>query len=113
MDPAESPTVLTEEGAFKIVSYLVASAELAIIEPDLYGPLRLIDAASRLIEEMSGNVDGEAGAFDSALKADIDANKESMMWDKEAFVAFIRRMPAHVATEVKRRRAEGGPGAGA
>lgn len=44
--------VVSEEDAFRVVAHLVASAEITTVEPQLYGPFRLLDAASLLIGAM-------------------------------------------------------------
>ena len=56
----EGKTVLTEAQAEELISFLLSSAEITIKEPIHYGPLRLVDAVSRLIGFMEDNgaVDG-------------------------------------------------------
>lgn len=41
--------MVTEDDVFELVAFLVTSARLCVDEPKLYGPLRLVDAASRLL----------------------------------------------------------------
>ena len=55
-------TVLTRAQADELISFLLSSAEITLKEPIHYGPLRLVDAVSRLVGFMEDNgavVDGE------------------------------------------------------
>jgi hypothetical protein len=92
----EQPTGLTEEEAFHLVCYLVSSAELAVIEPDLYGTFRLVDAASRLLENLIPRTEGPQHEFYASLKAEIDDNKMLMVWDHGAYIEFLRRLPVRL-----------------
>jgi len=96
--------VLSEEQALEIITFLVSSAEICLHEPIYYGTFRLVDAASRMMGLMLENNPEASGEFFQAYKADIDANKTSMMWDREAYYDFLRRIPAAAASELKRVR---------
>jgi Family of unknown function (DUF6092) len=96
--------VLTEEQALEIITFMVSAAELCLHEPVYYGTFRLVDGASRLMGLMLENNPETSGEFFKAYKADIDANKTQMMWDKESYYDFLRRIPAAAATELKRVR---------
>ncbi|MEM2910141.1 MAG: DUF6092 family protein [Nitrososphaerota archaeon] len=43
---------IIEDEHFKLLTFLIVSARGCVDEPQLYGPLRLIDAAERLIDLM-------------------------------------------------------------
>ena len=97
---------LTEEEAFGLLVYLVSAAELAVLEPELYGSFRLVDAASRLLSPLAERASPPARrTFYKQLKEEIDRNKVLMMWDKDSYVEFLRRLPGDVTNELKRRRA--------
>src|SRR5215210_2031547 len=96
--------VLTEEQALEIITFLVSSAEICLHEPVYYGTFRLVDGASRLVGAMLEHDPPETGEFLRAFKAEIDAKKTSMMWDKDTYYQFLRSIPALAAAELKRLR---------
>lgn len=96
--------VLTEEQALEIITFLVSAAEICLHEPIYYGTFRLVDGASRLMGLMLENNPTTSGEFFKAYKAEIDTHKTSMMWDREAYYDFLRRIPAKAAAELKRVR---------
>ena len=96
--------VLSEEQALELITFLVSAAEICLHEPVYYGTFRLVDAASRLMGMMLEHEPPTSGAFFAAFKAEIDANKTSMMWDRDAYYDFLRRIPAPAAAELKRVR---------
>ena len=76
-----------ERGIFELLCYMIVSARNLEQETKMYGPFRLVDAASRLIEIL-----GESGIGDeflSQVRSMIEANKYKVMTDKEGFVAFL------------------------
>ena len=94
--------VLTEEEALQLIAFLTSAAEISIHEPTYYGTFRLMDAASRLMGFMLGHETPRSEPFLRELKAEVDAKKVWMMWDREAYFAFLRETPGKVAVEVKR-----------
>ena len=73
-----------DRGLYELLGYLLTSARGLLEEPGEYGPLRLVEGASRLCALMAEN--GSAyGAAVSKLKAGIDAGKFSVMSDPAAF----------------------------
>jgi hypothetical protein len=71
-------TALTEEEALEQVAYLVSSAELAVIKPDLYGSFRLVDAKARVLAPLAEQAPPERQAFYAHLKHEIDDSKPRM-----------------------------------
>lgn len=72
---------------FNLLAFLITSARNCVEEPKLYGPFRLIDGASRLIEILE-----EADIADEFLveiRKKIDDNKYSVMGDKDEFIKFL------------------------
>jgi Family of unknown function (DUF6092) len=98
--------VLTEEQAFDILSFLVSSAEICLVEPTYYGTFRLVDAASRMMGHMLAHDPERSGEFLRRFKEEVDTKKVWMMWDREAYYDFLREAPAVVAAEVKRLEGE-------
>lgn len=96
--------VLTEEQALELITFLTSAAEICLHEPVYYGTFRLIDGASRLMGMMLENDPQVSAEFFREFKAEIDANKTSMMWDRPSYYDFLRRIPAQAAAELKRVR---------
>lgn len=92
-------TTLTEQQALELVAYLISAAEITLVEPDLYGVFRLLDAAGRLSGYVVANNPAAAPLF-AHLHSEIEQKKGWMMWDPEGFRAFARALPAVVAQEI-------------
>jgi hypothetical protein len=69
---------------YELLGYLLTSARGLLDEPGEYGPLRLIEGASRLCGLMAAN-GSSFGAVVHELKTGIDASKFSVMSDPQAF----------------------------
>lgn len=98
--------IIREEEAFELVVYLVSAAELTLLEPELYGSFRLIDAASRLLTPLTERGPASRRAFYEELKSEIDRRKVLMMSDKHAYLEFVRGLPAALAAELRSRSAQ-------
>jgi hypothetical protein len=97
---SEPKTVLTQTQANDLISFLLSSAEITIKEPIHYGPLRLVDAVSRMIGFMEANGAVAEGDFLADLKEEIDVKKQWCMWDKPGFYNFLRETPRGMAEYV-------------
>lgn len=93
---------LTEAEALHLLAFLTASADISVFEPALYGPFRLIDAASQLAGYVLAHDPGDRRAFWEAAKTEIDEKKGWLMWDRDGFQEFLSQMPAKVANELIR-----------
>ncbi|MFQ5796814.1 MAG: DUF6092 family protein [Candidatus Bipolaricaulia bacterium] len=102
-DDSNNHLVVSEEDAFNLIAHLVASAEISVFEPELYGPFRLLDAASILIGAMLKNDPGESKKFLRELKQEIDDKKGWLMWDRDGFRQLLPDVAGKVAGELKRR----------
>src|SRR4030065_931333 len=91
--------ILTETEALQLLAYLTASAEISLVEPDLYGPFRLIDACSKLAGHVLQHDPGDSREFWEVIKAEIDLKKIWLMSDRVNFREFIKRMTAKGAQE--------------
>jgi hypothetical protein len=69
---------------YELLGYLLTSARGLLDEPGEYGPLRLIEGASRLCGLMAANGSSYVEVL-SELKTGIDAGKFSVMSDPQAF----------------------------
>ena len=76
-----------ERGIFELLCYMIVSARNLDQETKMYGPFRLVDAASRLIEILEES--GIGDEFLSQVRSMIEANKYKVMTDKEGFLAFL------------------------
>ncbi|HHY94251.1 MAG TPA: hypothetical protein GX513_04460 [Firmicutes bacterium] len=90
---------------FRHLCYLASSAAGLVTEPHLYGPLRLVDAAERLIQIM-----GQLGWDDPFLQdvaQFITENKDTVMTDEDRFVQFLDQLVGKLAAELGRRHRPG------
>ena len=76
-----------EKGIFELLCYMIVSARNLDQETKMYGPFRLVDAASRLVETLEKS--GIADEFLSQVRSMIEANNYKVMTDKEGFLAFL------------------------
>ena len=87
-----------EEKIFELVSYVVVSARNLLEEPARYGPFRLVDTASRLVDILE-----EAGMSSDRLNAvrdKIEEGKYSSMGPEEEYEAFLESMVFHVVDAI-------------
>ncbi len=102
-DDINNPLVVAEEDAFNLIAHLVASAETCATEPEIYGPYRLLDAASMLIGAMLKNDPRGSKEFLRDLRHEIEAKKGWAMWDRRGFRQLLPDVSSRVAAELKRR----------
>ena len=95
-----------ERKAFDLVGYMAASGRNLIDETPMYGPFRLVDAASRLIDILEQ--EGIASARLSALRERIDAGKYTVMSDPEEFVRYLDAVVDTVVDHIDGGTSEGG-----
>jgi hypothetical protein len=90
----------TDPAAFRLATFLVTAARDVIDEPAIYGPFRMIDAVDRLV----------ATAFDDdflrEVQPELEREKQKVMSDRDAFVAWLDDLAARFAAETKRRNLE-------
>ncbi len=78
---------MTDERIFELISYMVVSARNLLDETPLYGPFRLVDAASRLIALLGE--EGKATPELQKLREMIEAEKYSVMQGREKFRSYL------------------------
>jgi len=85
---------------FKLLTFLITSARGCVDEPPLYGPLRLVDAASRLIEIMKK----EEKATPEIVKLQklIEEKMYLVMYDEEEFIKFLDELSRELARIIKK-----------
>jgi heme-degrading monooxygenase HmoA len=87
-----------EDAVFELALYLVASARDCLDEPLVYGPFRMIEGVSRLIERLGGEDE-----FLRSSKDTIDREKYNVMAAREAFAAWLDELLRGFSAEAKRR----------
>jgi nitroreductase len=92
-----------EQYIFELALFLLTAARGCVTEPHMYGPLRLVDAVSRLTDLYSKSDFLKADQFLLQAKQKIDTKKYQVMASSEDFVEFIDGMIAEFADEMKRR----------
>ncbi len=92
-----------EEYVFGLAMYMLTSARGLVDEPRMYGPLRLVESISRLVElpEFASCI--KRDSFLGAMKRKIDQNKFEVMASEERFVNFLDELIREFAAELKRR----------
>lgn len=96
----------TSEGdkfLFEIAVFLASSARNCIDEPPLYGPLRLLDALSRIAEFPKHASCLHEDPFLQKVKAFVDEKKFLVMYDVEGFKKAADEVVKIFAAEIKRR----------
>jgi hypothetical protein len=96
---------VSEDDLYAVLAFLFSSAHLLVNEPHLYGPFRLIDAASRLMGFALESGQLEDDQFLRELKEDVDEKKFLLMTDEETFFNLLEDATRKVAKEMKRRTA--------
>ncbi|NJD98493.1 hypothetical protein E3E26_01585 [Thermococcus sp. LS1] len=93
---------LLSDRHFQLLAFLITSARGCIDEPKLYGPLRLLDAASRLIEimEEEGKVSEEILKLKELVEEAIDV----LMYDSEEFVKLTDELSRELARIIKNQK---------
>ncbi|MBC7113398.1 MAG: nitroreductase family protein [Candidatus Methanomethyliales bacterium] len=88
---------------FELALFLATSAQGCLNEPPLYGPFRLLDALSRLIDlpDYGGGLTKDP--FLKELKNFVDSKKFLVMYDVEGFKSAIDEVVMRLTTEAKRR----------
>ena len=91
---------IVKDEHFKLLAFLITSARGCVDEPHLYGPLRLIDAASKLIDIMrrEGMTIEELENFQKM----IEEGKDLLMYDEEEFVKFLDKLVDELVRIVKK-----------
>ena len=91
------------EYVYNLAMFLLTSARGCIDEPPLYGPLRLIEALSRLatIPQHAACVDTDE--FLLKEKKKIEENERVALQSEEEFIEFLDSLIREFTAELKRR----------
>jgi len=99
----EEKKVTGDEYLFEIAVFLATSARGCLDEPPSYGPFRLIDALSRLVDLPKYAPCLSDDAFLRNIKAEVDKKKFLVMFDPEGFKNFLDELVHQFARELKKR----------
>jgi len=88
-----------QEQLFELVGYMITSARNLMDETPLYGPFRLVDAASRLVQVLEA--EGIADDRLASLRWRIDEGKYSVMGDPKAFLDYLDALVLAVVGQMK------------
>lgn len=97
-----------ESPLFGPATYLVASARDCLDGPIAYAALRMVETVSRLVEA-AADLPGGKDPFLACAREQIEAEKHSVMADRDQFVAWLDRLLIEFAAEAKRRNLGSGP----
>lgn len=78
----------------EILCFLIISARGCLDEPQIYGPLRLLDAYCRIVETMASN---NLNEFWKELKDKVESFKYLAMADEDGFKAHLDQAIVEVA----------------
>jgi hypothetical protein len=81
---------------FELALYLVASARDCLDEPLVYGPFRMVEGVSRMLDEADD-------PFLSRMKDEIDREKYNVMGRRDQFAAWLDALLRQMAAEARRR----------
>jgi hypothetical protein len=103
--PTEASWTATipEDEALAVIGHLLSSAELCLVEPELYGTFRLLDATTRLLTALMRTEPAHSDPFLVKLKEEIDAKKVWLIYDRDGFREFAREAPVLLARRIKER----------
>jgi hypothetical protein len=84
---------------FELTAFLVSAAGLTLVESPRSGAVRLLMAASRLVESFEPD-----DPFLRDVKASIDENVVKVMWDYEGLVTWLDDLTRRVGAEALARQ---------
>ena len=103
----EEKRITGDDYFLELVAFLATSARGCIDEPPLYGPFRLIDGLSRLIELPKYATCLKDDDFLRKIKAEIEEKKFSVMSDTEEFQNMLDSIVRQVTKQLRAHAAIG------
>ena len=80
----------SESDALRILAYLTASADTQLFEPDIYGPFRMIEAASQLAAAVLAADPGENREFWEQMRPTSKTTSSASSGTSRAFASSSR-----------------------
>lgn len=98
-----------EDQVFEVICYMVTSAANLVRETKAYGPLRLLDASSRLITVLENN--GVSSGRLDTLRSKIEQGRAAVMTDESAFEKMLEGLVLDIVNlmEAPSHDCQGGP----
>ena len=84
---------------FELLSFLITSARGLLEEPVIYGSLRLVEAARKLLDLMEDR--GIADERVNELKKYIDENIDTVLYGEEEFKKFLEGLVKRLSSIIK------------
>ncbi|MEM0233584.1 MAG: DUF6092 family protein [Candidatus Nezhaarchaeales archaeon] len=84
---------------YDFIAYLISSARGLLVEPQVYGPFRCLDAVSRFIHLLSDL--GIKDPYLDELKDEVDKGKYLLLIDESKFKDFIIHLNVKLARKIK------------
>lgn len=105
--------LVPEDDAYSLLAFLITGAEIGVVEPEFYGPRRMLEAAARLAMAMSAQASGPERTWLTTFAAGSDQAMGLARRRPEEFEEFLREASREIAAELKRRidRADDGTNA--
>jgi hypothetical protein len=97
----EEKRITGDDYLLELAAFLATSARGCIDEPPVYGPFRLIDALSRLIDLPRYATCLKDDDFLRKIKAEIDEKKFSVMSDTEEFQNMLESVVLQVTRHLR------------
>jgi hypothetical protein len=88
-----------DERVFELAAFLVSAAGLTLVESPRNGAVRLLMAASRLVDSFEPD-----DLFLRELKASIDENVVKVMWEYDGLVTWMNDLTYRVGAEALARQ---------
>jgi hypothetical protein len=79
-----------EQEFFELICYMVTSARNLVHENKLYGPFRLVDAVSRLVDILKKR-ELKSSRLET-IQTKIEEGKYTVMENDEKFIAFLENL---------------------
>lgn len=92
---------ILEDEHFQLLAFLVASARGCVDEPAIYGPLRLIDAAEKLVNIIEEKYGRKLPELED-VKNTIEKARNVILTDEEEFVKTLDELVVKVSKIIKR-----------
>lgn len=92
---------ILEDKHFQLLAFLLTSARGCIDEPPIYGPLRLIDAADKLISMLMEKYRGESKEFQEIRKK-IEKARNLVLTNEEEFTRTLDELVRSLSKIIKK-----------
>ena len=103
----EEKRITGDDYLLELAAFLATSARGCIDEPPIYGPFRLIDGLSRLIDLPKYATCLKDDDFLRKIKADIEEKKFSVMSDTEEFQSMLDSVVRQLTKQLRAHAASG------